>query len=294
VIKGDQGSEVEGGIEQTLLQNETIMSIERSSNNKMDQDYYDDVLKNETTAISFDSYEITTVNPGKELLLFTLGLSYFSFIIGYFVYHICCQKSEKSKRNDENRDDDDSVPSVRGDDESTQENDDVSMSTTSSVYLKEFDLGKEYDSNSCFGDDFEDNPQSTVEDTVANKHSTTNNENQIEYDLGENYDSNSGVGDGFEDNPQSTKEDTDINKRAWKETRKIIGLGTPWMLQSIITDGSSFATVAFISHYLGLREMICYSNVWFIIYTVYLINDVWFETVYKHVNVTAATRTDEG
>ena len=227
LIKGDQGPEVEGGIEQTLLQNETIMSIERSSNNKMGQDYYANVLKNETTAISFDSYTITTVNPGKELLLFTIGLSYFSFIICYFFYHIFCQKSMMSKRNDENRDDGDSVPSVRGDDESTQENEDISMSTTISEYLKEFDLGKKYDSNSCFSDEFEDNPQSTVGKAVANKHSTISNEHEIESDRDENCDSNMSFSDAFEDNPQSTEEDTVLNKRVWKETRKIIGLGTP-------------------------------------------------------------------
>jgi hypothetical protein len=66
------------------------------------------------------------------------------------------------------------------------------------------------------------------------------------------------------------------------------------MLQSIIGDGSSIVTVMIISHYMGLREMICYSNVWFVIYTAYLINDAWYDTVYKHVNVSAAAGTEEG
>ena len=66
------------------------------------------------------------------------------------------------------------------------------------------------------------------------------------------------------------------------------------MIQSIIADGSSIVTVMIISHYMGLRELICYSNVWFVINTVYLINDPWYDTVYKHVNVAAASGTEEG
>lgn len=62
----------------------------------------------------------------------------------------------------------------------------------------------------------------------------------------------------------------------------------------MIADGSSIITVMIISHYMGLREMICYSSVWFVLYTVLLVNDVWYDTVYKHVNVSAASETEEG
>ena len=66
------------------------------------------------------------------------------------------------------------------------------------------------------------------------------------------------------------------------------------MAQSIVSDGSSIVTVALISHYMGLRAMICYSNVWMVVYTVFLINDAWYDTVYKHVNVSASTKTKAG
>lgn len=40
--------------------------------------------------------------------------------------------------------------------------------------------------------------------------------------------------------------------------------------------------------------MLCYSSVWFVIYTAFMINDVWYDTIYKHVNVSAASDTKEG
>ena len=65
------------------------------------------------------------------------------------------------------------------------------------------------------------------------------------------------------------------------------------MFQSLIADGSSIVSIMIVSHYMGLREMICYSNVWFVVYSVFLINDAWYDTVYKHVNVSAAVGTNE-
>lgn len=63
---------------------------------------------------------------------------------------------------------------------------------------------------------------------------------------------------------------------------------------SIIEDCSSIVTIMIISRYMGLREMICYSNVWFVMSTAYIINSPWYDTVYKHVNVSAATCSPEG
>lgn len=66
------------------------------------------------------------------------------------------------------------------------------------------------------------------------------------------------------------------------------------MIQAIIADGSSIITIMIISHYMGLREMICYSNVWFVMYMVYIVNEPWYDTVYKHVNVASAVGTKDG
>ena len=70
-------------------------------------------------------------------------------------------------------------------------------------------------------------------------------------------------------------------------------LNYSWMIQSIIADGSGIVSIMVVARYMGLREMICYSNVWFIITTAFFINDVWYDTIYKHVNVSAAVGTDE-
>ena len=49
--------------------------------------YYNNVNGvNGTTDISFDSYVVTTVNPGIYLLAFTLGVCFICFVIGYFSF----------------------------------------------------------------------------------------------------------------------------------------------------------------------------------------------------------------
>ena len=66
------------------------------------------------------------------------------------------------------------------------------------------------------------------------------------------------------------------------------------MIQSLITESSSIITLMIISQYMGLRDMLCYSNVWFIIYLAFVVNDAWYNVIYKHVNVSAALGTKEG
>ena len=67
-----------------------------------------------------------------------------------------------------------------------------------------------------------------------------------------------------------------------------------WMFLSLISTGSSIFTVMIISHYMGLRDMLCYSGVWFVIYLAFVVNDAWYNAIYKHVNVSAALETKEG
>jgi MatE. len=44
---------------------------------------------------------------------------------------------------------------------------------------------------------------------------------------------------------------------------------------------------------MGLRAMLCYSNVWFIVKLMHIVNDAWYSAVYKYVNVVCAQETDE-
>ena len=67
-----------------------------------------------------------------------------------------------------------------------------------------------------------------------------------------------------------------------------------WMIQSLIADVSSIITLMLISQYMGLRDMLCYSNVWFIIYIAFVVNDAWYGVIYKHVNISAALYTIQG
>ena len=39
--------------------------------------------------------------------------------------------------------------------------------------------------------------------------------------------------------------------------------------------------------------MLCYSNVWFIIKLLHIVNDAWYSAVYKYVNIACAQETDE-
>lgn len=66
------------------------------------------------------------------------------------------------------------------------------------------------------------------------------------------------------------------------------------MFQSVIADGSSIISVMMISHFLGLKDMLVYSNVWFIIYLAFVMNDAWYNALYKHVNISAALETTDG
>lgn len=66
------------------------------------------------------------------------------------------------------------------------------------------------------------------------------------------------------------------------------------MIQSLIADISGIVTLMIISHYMGLRDMLCYSYVWFIIYLAFVVNDAWYGVIYKHVNISAALYTKEG
>jgi len=66
------------------------------------------------------------------------------------------------------------------------------------------------------------------------------------------------------------------------------------MLQSVIAYGEDIIYIIIISHFLGLRAMICYSNVWFIASLTHIINDAWYSAIYKHVNIACGQETDEG
>ena len=66
------------------------------------------------------------------------------------------------------------------------------------------------------------------------------------------------------------------------------------MLQAVVSYGEDIVTIIIISHYMGLRAMICYSNVWFIVNLTHLINSAWYNSIYKHVNIACGIETDEG
>ena len=66
------------------------------------------------------------------------------------------------------------------------------------------------------------------------------------------------------------------------------------MFQSIISEGSSIVTLMMISNLMSLRDLLAYSNVWFMIYLAFVINDAWYNALYKHVNISAALETADG
>ena len=66
------------------------------------------------------------------------------------------------------------------------------------------------------------------------------------------------------------------------------------MFMSLISNGSSIVTVMIISHYMGLRDMLVYSGVWFVVYLAFVANDAWYNAIYKHVNISAALDSKEG
>ena len=67
-----------------------------------------------------------------------------------------------------------------------------------------------------------------------------------------------------------------------------------WMLQAVIAYGEDIINIIMISHFLGLRAMICYSNVWFFVNLTHIINSAWYSAIYKHVNIACGQETDEG
>mmetsp|Transcript_12106 Transcript_12106/g.17668 ORF Transcript_12106/g.17668 Transcript_12106/m.17668 type:complete len:882 (-) Transcript_12106:94-2739(-) len=85
-----------------------------------------------------------------------------------------------------------------------------------------------------------------------------------------------------------------IDGNLWSEIKKIFHLGAPWLVQSLVTYGADIITVIIISHRLGLKYMICYSNVWFIIRIFHVVNDAWYDACYHHVNATIGLETEEG
>lgn len=77
------------------------------------------------------------------------------------------------------------------------------------------------------------------------------------------------------------------------DARVILRWAAPWALQSIVSYGEDIATIVIISHFMGLRAMLCYSNVWFIVKLMHLVNDAWYSAIYKYVNIACAQETDE-
>ena len=91
--------------------------------------YYDVADVNGTTDISFDSYVVTTVNPGIYLLAFTLGVCFICFVIGYFSFPGKCLnrllfQRFKRKRDKSEEDGDGSVElKPLGEDDASQNDD---------------------------------------------------------------------------------------------------------------------------------------------------------------------------
>ena len=91
---------------------------------------------NGTTDISFDSYVVTTVNPGIYLLAFTLGVCFICFVIGYFSFPGKCLNRllyERFKRKkDKSEGDGDGSVELK-----TLGEDDASQNDDSSCYYKD-------------------------------------------------------------------------------------------------------------------------------------------------------------
>jgi len=79
-----------------------------------------------------------------------------------------------------------------------------------------------------------------------------------------------------------------------KEMNEIHKLSIPWTLSSFISYFSSIVVIALISNFMSIAEMICYSYVWFIIDSVYIISTAFYNSLYKHVNNSVASETEEG
>lgn len=78
------------------------------------------------------------------------------------------------------------------------------------------------------------------------------------------------------------------------EMRQINALATPWTISSFISDFASIVTIALISNYMSVAEMICYSYVWFIIGAAFILPSALYSSSYKHVNNAIASETEEG
>ena len=170
--------------------------------------YYEGAGANGTTAISFDSYIVTTVNPGNQLLLLTLGICLCCFIIGYLALPGKCmnrlfyQRFKRTKGKVEEHGDD-------------------------SVELKEPPLCKDGASRE------NEDPSCYDQEMGANEYIT----DLAEEKANRLHVPSRGDDDNFEDNPKVTEEENDMNKRVWKETMKIIGLGTLIYQRFKITKG---------------------------------------------------------
>lgn len=67
-----------------------------------------------------------------------------------------------------------------------------------------------------------------------------------------------------------------------------------WTLQAIVSYGSDMTTIIMISHFMGLRAMICYSHVWYITGMTHILLSAWYSAIYKHLNQACALETVEG
>lgn len=79
-----------------------------------------------------------------------------------------------------------------------------------------------------------------------------------------------------------------------KEMGEIMKLAIPWTLTSFISYFASIVAIALISNFMSVAEMICYSYVWFILEAAFILSSALYNSLYKHVNNSIATETEEG
>ena len=168
------------------------LSIQPSSSSGDDMYYYEYYFEegtNETTDdMSFDSYEVTTVNPGYQLFLVTIGICFCTLYIGFhalpgkFINRHIYQRFRRKEAPTSQIEDDDNgtlgihlITSERG---------------VHSYHDKEVGVIERYTSNRGGGHE------------VSSRNS-------------ESFDN------------ETVTEETTMKKRVWAETRKIIGLGAP-------------------------------------------------------------------
>jgi len=79
-----------------------------------------------------------------------------------------------------------------------------------------------------------------------------------------------------------------------REMKKILGLLGPWIMQALAVDTADLLQMMLISHFMGLGDMICYSNVWFLLGTVQMISSAWQGSAYKHFIAAVAQESSDG